>query len=62
MATVKEAILRLEAHEKECSLRYENIENRLESGVKRFDRLEVMLWSMYPFILSVIALFKWMPQ
>ena len=62
MATVKEAILRLEAHEKECSLRYENIEKRLESGVKRFDRLEVMLWSMYPFILSVIALFKWMPQ
>ena len=62
MATVKEAILRLEAHEKECSLRYENIENRLESGAKRFDRLEMMLWSMYPFILSVIALFKWMPQ
>ena len=62
MATVKEAILRLEAHEKECSLRYENIEKRLESGAKRFDRLEVMLWSMYPFILSVIALFKWMPQ
>jgi len=62
VATVKEAILRLEAHEKECSLRYENIEKRLESGVKRFDRLEVMLWSMYPFILSVIALFKWMPQ
>jgi hypothetical protein len=62
VATVKEAILRLEAHEKECSLRYENIEKRLESGAKRFDRLEVMLWSMYPFILSVIALFKWMPQ
>jgi len=62
MATVKETILRLEAHEKECKVRYENIEKRLESGTKRFDRLEMMLWSMYPFILSVIALFKWMPQ
>ena len=62
MATVKEAILRLEAHEKECSLRYENIEKRLESGTKRFDRLELIMFSMYPFIMSVIALFKWMPQ
>ena len=62
MATVKETIIRLEAHEKECLVRYQNIEKRLESGTKRFDRLEMMLWSMYPFILSVIALFKWMPQ
>ena len=62
MTTVKETIIRLEAHEKECKVRYENIEKRLESGTKRFDRLEMMLWSMYPFILSVIALFKWMPQ
>mgnify|MGYP000123667758 FL=1 len=62
MATVKETIIRLESHEKECLVRYQNIEKRLESGTKRFDRLEMMLWSMYPFILSVIALFKWMPQ
>jgi len=62
VATVKETIIRLEAHEKECLVRYQNIEKRLESGTKRFDRLEMMLWSMYPFILSVIALFKWMPQ
>ena len=61
MATVKEAILRLEAHEKECSLRYENIEKRLESGAKKFDRIEMILFSMYPFIISAIALFKWMP-
>jgi len=62
VATVKETIIRLEAHEKECLVRYQNIEKRLESGTKRFDRLEMMLWSMYHFILSVIALFKWMPQ
>ena len=61
MATVKDTIVKLEAHEKECSLRYENIERRLESGTKRFDRLELIMFSMYPVIISAIALFKWMP-
>lgn len=61
MATVKETIVKLEAHEKECSIRYENIEKRLESGAKKFDRIEMILFSMYPFIISAIALFKWMP-
>jgi len=61
LPTVKDTIAKLEAHEKECSLRYENIERRLESGTKRFDRLELIMFSMYPFIISAIALFKWMP-
>ena len=59
MPTVKEAIARIEVHEKECALRYSSIEQRLESGSKRFDKLELMLWSMYPFIISVLAAFKW---
>jgi hypothetical protein len=59
MPTVKEAIARIESHEKECALRYLAIEQRLESGSKRFDKLELMLWSMYPFIISVAAVFKW---
>ena len=33
----------LEAHERECAIRYENIEKRLEAGSKRFDKLEIML-------------------
>jgi hypothetical protein len=61
LATVKDTIAKLESHEKECSIRYENIEKRLESGTKRFDRLELIMFSMYPFIISAIALFKWMP-
>jgi len=61
LATVKDTIVKLEAHEKECIIRYENIEKRLESGAKRFDRLELIMFSMYPFIISAIALFKWMP-
>ena len=30
----------LEMHEKECRLRYEHIQARLESGSARFDKLE----------------------
>ena len=56
MPTVKDAITKIAAHEKECSLRYQNIEKRLESGEKRFDKLETMLWAVYPFIVAVVFL------
>ena len=46
----------LEAHERECTIRYENIEKRLEGGSKRFDRREAMLWAVYPFIVGAIVL------
>ena len=45
----------LEMHEKECRLRYEHIQARLESGSARFDKLEKMLWAIYPFILVCVA-------
>lgn len=54
-----ETISKLESHEKECAIRYENIERRLEGGTKRFDKLEAMLWMMYPMIISVFAVAKW---
>ena len=56
MATTKEAISKLEAHERECAIRYENIEKRLEDGSKRFDKLENMIWAVYPFILLSVVL------
>jgi|TARA_R110000803_G_scaffold42681_4_gene91431 hypothetical protein len=40
MATTKETITRLEAHERECALRYGNIEKRLDKGDEKFDKLE----------------------
>ena len=47
---------KIELHEKECAQRYKNIEERLESGSKRFDKLETIIWGVYPFILvSLIA-------
>lgn len=56
--TIKECIVRLESHERECLVRYTNIEKRLDDGAKRFSRLEMMLWGVYPFILGSLALTK----
>ena len=55
MATVKETMAKLESHEKECAIRYANIEQRLADGSKRFDKLETMLWAVYPFIVGAIV-------
>jgi hypothetical protein len=58
MATAKEVLIRLEGHEKECTVRYRNIEKRLDEGSKRFAKAEVMLWGMYPLILGSVFLDK----
>ncbi len=42
----------LEQHEEICALRYESIDNRLESGSKRFIRLEQMIWGLYVLIIG----------
>ena len=56
MATAKDALNQISSHEKECAIRYENIEKRLEDGSKRFDKLENMIWAVYPFIVVVVGL------
>jgi len=58
MATAKEVLIRLEGHEKECSVRYGNIEKRLDEGSKRFAKAEVMLWGMYPLIIGLFLIEK----
>lgn len=47
MANVKEAMLKIESHEKECALRYTNIEKRLDEGSKKFEKLEKMILGLY---------------
>ena len=61
MATVKDAMGRMESHEKECAIRYNNIEKRLEDGSKRFDKLEGLVWAIYPFIIITIIVERLMP-
>ena len=55
MATIKEATIRIENHEKECALRYSNIEKQLDD-----DKLEGLIWAIYPFILLTLAFTKWL--
>ena len=63
MATVKEALLKLEAHERECVVRLESIddkfkhiEKRLDEGAIRNRKSEMMLWGMYPLIIGLFLI------
>lgn len=63
----QEALIRLEAHEKECLVRYENIQDTLNKHHERFDKLEnkaqsgferiekLMMWGG-SFVIGVISL------
>ena len=46
------ALQKIQVHEAECALRYEAIHERLESGQKRFDKLERMIWGIYPLMVT----------
>ena len=45
-------LTKLELHEQICALRYENIERRMESGSKRFVRMEQQIWGLYILIIG----------
>lgn len=57
---ISDLLARLEKHEAECAVRYELINKQLDQGSKRFDRLEAMIISMYPFILVTIAVAEYL--
>ena len=48
------ALKKIEIHEAECALRYEAINNRLDAGSKRFDKLERMIWGIYPLMVTCL--------
>ena len=52
----EQALNEVIAHEKQSAIRYEAIEQRLESGSKRFDRLESMIWGVYVTVIVAVAL------
>lgn len=55
MTKTEELLARIEGHERECAVRYEMINKQLEDGGKRFDKLERMVLSIYPFIIASIV-------
>ena len=59
----KEALLKLEAHERECAQRMKNIQfqldtvdKRLEQGMHKFRSIERLLWLLFPAILGADAI------
>jgi hypothetical protein len=50
----QKALQEINAHERECALRYERIEERLADGSRRFDRLERMLWGVIILIIGTL--------
>jgi hypothetical protein len=53
-----EALAEIKSHQRECTIRYENIEKRLDEGSAKFKRLELLLWGVYPFMVGTIVLAK----
>ena len=53
MAATKETMQKLEAHERECAIRYENIEKRLDKGDAKFDAMDAKFTK---YILGLYAL------
>ena len=50
----QEALAEIKAHERECAIRYEFIEKRLDEGSEKFKRLERLIWGVYPFMVATI--------
>ena len=56
MDEAQEALSEIKAHQRECAVRYENIEKRLDERSEKFKRLERLIWGVYPFmILTIVA-------
>ena len=50
------ALQEINTHERECALRYERIEERLNDGPKRFDKLDRMLYGIIVLIIGSILI------
>ena len=55
MYEAQEALSEIKAHQRECAVRYENIEKRLNEGSEKFKRLERLIWGGYPFMIVTIV-------
>ena len=60
MNKAQEALSEINAQQRECAVRYENIEKRLDEGSAKFKRLEMLLWGVYPFMIVTIVASKFL--
>mgnify|MGYP003660169568 CR=1 FL=1 len=56
----KEALSEIKTHQRECAIRYEYIEKRLDEGSEKFKKLEMMIWGVYPFMVATIVAAKFL--
>lgn len=60
MTPSQKALAEIEAHQRECVIRFDAIERRLESGAKKMNRLEMMIWGIYPVMFGTIIASKFL--
>ena len=60
MSGEAENLAELKAHQRECAIRYEYIEKRLDEGSAKFKKLEILLWGVYPFMVATIIAAKFL--
>tara|TARA_R100000234_G_scaffold85599_1_gene54559 strand:- start:224 stop:433 length:210 start_codon:yes stop_codon:yes gene_type:complete len=56
----QQTLAELKTHQRECALRYERIEERLNEGSEKFKKLEMMIWGVYPFMVATIVASKYL--
>jgi len=49
---------RMDVHEAECALRYKRIEELLGESNDKFNKLEKIVWGVYPFVILLYAVEK----
>tara|TARA_B100001059_G_C17826575_1_gene581776 strand:+ start:746 stop:928 length:183 start_codon:yes stop_codon:yes gene_type:complete len=54
MENQTETITTLEAYQRENSIRFKYIEDRLDEGSAKFKRLETIMWGVYPLIITTL--------
>jgi len=59
-STSQEALSEIKTHQRECAIRYEYIEKRLDEGSAKFKRLEMLICGVYPFIAASIFATKFL--
>ena len=56
----QDALSEIKTHQRECAMRYEYSEKRLDEGSEKFKRLEMLIWGVYPFIAASIFATKFL--
>ena len=54
----QDALSEIKTHQRECAIRYEYIEKRLDEGSAKFKRLELILWGLYGLIAASLGVDK----